>query len=284
MNKNLDTLIEDIYSVLSSGVELGEKDYEKFGQDMARLLKSKLTPKKRDAKGRLWFSMLGKKDRQIWYSYHGYEGEPIDGPAYLKFLMGDVWEALLLFLAKASGHTVEDEQKPLALDGVTGRQDATIDGVKVDVKSASSYSFKKFKNNTLKHNDPFGYYYQIAGYSQAEKEEGDRVAFLAAEKQTGALALLNVTSKDLPNARERVAHIKEMVKGEIPERCYPAEPMGSSGNEALSSNCSYCQHKHTCWADANGGEGLRTFFYSSGPVFLTKVVKTPDVPEKRKSK
>jgi len=41
----------------------------------------------------------------------------------------------------------------------------------------------------------------------------------------------------------------------------------------LPAGCSYCDHKSECWPKA------RKFMYSTGPVWLTTVVKTPQVPE-----
>ena len=54
---------------------------------------------------------------------------------------------------------------------------------------------------------------------------------------------------------------------------YSAELEGKSGNEKLGFECSYCPYKAECWP------GVRGFAYSYGPVFLTKVVRTPSVPE-----
>lgn len=50
-----------------------------------------------------------------------------------------------------------------------------------------------------------------------------------------------------------------------------------NGNMKLPVMCSYCDYKYTCW------ENLRTFMYSSGPVFLTKVVNQPKVFEMEKA-
>ena len=73
--------------------------------------------------------------------------------------------------------------------------------------------------------------------------------------------------------KEVVAH------DEPPARCHEAVPDGKSGNRKLGINCSYCSHKARCWADINDGQGLRTFIYSTGPRYLTDVVKLPKVHE-----
>ena len=56
---------------------------------------------------------------------------------------------LLLFFVRLSGHKVEAEQKEVKVDGIVGHMDCVIDGEVVDVKTASGYAFKKFKNKTL---------------------------------------------------------------------------------------------------------------------------------------
>lgn len=279
MSKDIDTLVPDIYAALEQGVDVDDETTAAFGRTLSALLKDKLSPKKRDSKGKLWFSMIGKPNRQIWYQYHGYKGEEFQGHTLLKFLIGDLWEALLIFLARVSGHTVEGEQKPLNLSGVTGRQDAIIDGVQTDVKSASTYSYKKFKDGSIKRNDPFGYMYQLAGYREAEEVPSDYAAFLAADKQNGHIHLMKMHEIELPNAKKRVAEIKAMVDGPIPERCYAPEAFGKGGNMKLAIGCAYCAFKDECWKDANGGKGIRTFLYSTGPVHLVEVTKVPDVFE-----
>ncbi len=185
---------------------------------------------------------------------------------------------MLVFLAREAGHDVQDIQAEVSVDGIKGHLDATIDGVVVDAKSASSPSFRKFQEGDLK-DDPFGYKAQLAGYAESKGLDG---AFLAIDKQMGDMALYPIAKEELQgfNVKERIAHIREVIEQpEPPERCYEAKPMGESGNMALSVGCSYCDHRFECWADANEGKGLRTFIYSGKPMFLTKVVREPKVPE-----
>jgi hypothetical protein len=228
-------------------------------------------------------SNIGKGARQLWYGKNIQEdrGEELSGPTLIKFLVGDIIESVLLFLAAKAGHSVTHRQAEVAIEGIKGHIDADIDGVTVDVKSASTYSFKKFSNGSLAEDDPFGYIEQIAGYSEARGTDG---AFLAMDKQNGTLAYLPFSREELSrtvNIRERIEYLKTAIESEVePERCYPDEKMGESGNRKLGTNCSYCPFKRHCWRDSNGGIGLRTFMYSSGPVFLTQVKSEPKVYEK----
>lgn len=227
-------------------------------------------------------SNLGKGDRQLWYENQPKDptDEVLSPQTKLKFLIGDIWEALLLFLAKEAGHTVELEQAEVELNGILGHIDAVIDGTVVDVKSASSYAFRKFQNGTLAQDDPFGYMEQMAGYSTALG--GLDGVFLAVNKESAKMALFKVPAEASAalDIGERIVHLKDVVASETaPERCYQSVPFGEGGNEILGVNCSYCPFKKRCWADVNNGMGLRTFVYSDGLKHFTKVVKEPRVTE-----
>lgn len=276
---NIDTLVGDIYKTVKSGIELDDKQAGEFGRDMAKVIQQALKP--RSSASYLRLSALGKPNRQLYYEVKGFPKEEMLPHTYLKFLIGNVWESVLLFLAKASGHEVTGEQDELFIDGVKGHRDAKIDGVTVDVKSASTYSFKKFEEGTLKTSDSFGYISQLAAYHEADSEKSSKeVAFLAGDKQNGHITLMKLKESELPNIPERVKEVKAMLASDVvPDRCYKPEPMGKSGNMKLKMECSYCSFKKECWKDSNGGKGLRTFLYSTGPVHLVEVVKQPDVYE-----
>jgi len=225
-------------------------------------------------------SNIGKGARQLWYDKRYGKEEELEGHTLIKFIFGDIAEQLLLFLAEVGGHSVSHRQAEVVLDGIKGHIDADIDGVTVDVKSASSYAFKKFQDGSLAENDSFGYIEQIAGYAKARDTAG---AFLAVDKQSGHIAYLPFTKEELGvfKVEDRIKYIKETINQTTePERCYPDEKMGESGNRKLGVVCSYCSHKNRCWADSNGGVGLRQFIYSSGPVWLTNVAVEPKVFEK----
>lgn len=227
----------------------------------------------------LRMSNIGKGARQLWYDKRFGRDEQFPPSTIFKFIYGDIIEHLLLFLARLAGHSVTHLQDEVTLDGIKGHIDAEIDGVTVDVKSASTHSFRKFADGSLAENDPFGYIEQIAGYSTARDTDG---AFLAADKQNGHIAYLPFSREDLNkfNVKDRIAYIKKAVDSDVePERCYPDEEDGQSGNRKLGVNCSYCSHKDRCWVDSNNGLGLRTFLYASGPKFLTKVMREPNVRE-----
>lgn len=281
--KKIDTLIRDIYRLLEDhdipeGVDL-DAECEAFGAGMADILREQLTTQY-DGRGRLRLSAIGKPDRKLHHSYNGVQGEELRGSTYIKFIYGHIVEALLLSLVRISGHTVSGEQKEVTVGGVKGHIDGYIDGVLMDVKSCSSYGFKKFQRGTLHEDDPFGYIPQLRSYAHAERQH--TYGWLAMDKSTGLLAWLQYdeTHEDPPYAEaidwdveQRVVDVKKLVVGSLPEICYAPIPDGKSGNLKLPSGCAFCDYKHVCYPD------LRTFGYSNGVKYLTKVVREPNVLE-----
>jgi hypothetical protein len=283
-----ESLPEDIYRILDDDTDhrVSEDNVEWAGEVFKNLLRSRLA--KRDSSGDvLRFSSLGKKDRQLWYAKHKPEtAEKLHGQVKFKFLYGDILEVLLLFLAKESGHSVEDAQYEVEQDGVKGHIDAIIDGVLVDVKSASSYSYEKFKSGSYVFDDPFGYVSQLSGYANCLKAlgklEDTRAGFLVADKVNGRICYAGLDEEYILGnpPGPRIAKLRDVLANPTPpSRCYPDEPEGKSGNRKLGVGCSYCAFKEECWDDRNGGKGLRKFFYAKGPVWLTQVKKEPNVPE-----
>lgn len=285
MTKTIDTLVDDIYGLFTGDkFEVTARHLEQFGGELTRLVGSRFADERGD--GSLRLSNIGKPDRQLWYELN-YKGpvEEMSPHAYIKFMYGDIIEHMVLLFAREAGHTVEMEQVEVELEGIKGHPDAVIDGVVVDVKSASPYSFKKFEDGSLleEGNDPFGYVGQLASYVEAINPDADG-AFLAVEKVLGKLCLLRVPNEVLKQyqVKNRIDHAKKMVASpDVPPRCYEPKAEGKSGNFVLSVGCSYCKHKFHCWSDANGGTGLRTFAYANGPKFFTHIEREPKVLEER---
>lgn len=279
--KDISTLVEDIYSLFTStDTKISEEGVEKFASSLAATVKNRLEASR--GTPYLRFSNIGSDcDRKLHYTINQPEsGEPLPPEAHLKFLFGDILESLLLFLAREAGHRVEGEQSTMVFEGLAGSRDAVIDGHLVDVKSASTYSFKKFANRELEGNDPFGYTKQLGLYLEASQEDPlvknkDTAYFFVIDKTLGHLCLSPLKRKKHYDWSLYVKKQRAMVeeKDILPRRAFHPEPEGKSGNMALGLQCSYCSFKNECWPS------LRTFLYSTGPKFLTEVVKTPLVPE-----
>jgi len=281
--KTLDTLVEDIYNkigVLADGehIDLDEDTIEQFGESMKDILYKWSHPEPRgDATLRM--SNIGRKSRQLWFDMKS-EGTPERMPPslFIKFLYGHLLEEIVIFLIKLSGHTVTDEQKEIKVSGIKGHMDCVIDGEVVDIKTASGYAFKKFKDGTLAENDMFGYMAQLAGYEEAQGT--NKGGFLALNKESGELALYRPDEFDKPNIKSKIKNIKAAIKlDNPPSLCYNPIPDGKSGNMQLARECVYCRHKFECHKDSNEGKGLRVFKYSNGLRYLTQTPKPPKVIE-----
>ena len=266
---------------IPDGVDV-EEAIETFGENVKSILRNNITESKFDRR-KLRMSNIGKKDRQLWYSYNGYKGEELMPHTRIKFLYGHLIEEMVLALTKLSGHTVTDTQKRAEVGGIKGSMDCKIDGIVTDVKSSSPYGFKKFKDGSLINDDPFGYVDQIKGYAHSKGET--EMGWLVMDKTNGHLTYLKYdmadesqwywTKLNLMSIDDRIRHIKKTVKSKTaPKRCYSLVPDGKSGNMKLGVGCRYCAYKHECW-----GDNLRTFIYANGPRFLVETVNVPNVIE-----
>lgn len=280
MVKTIDTLVADIQELLLNGVEeVPQEALDKFGKAVAETMANRLTAKKREPELRM--SSIGQPcERKLYLEYHHPEEiEPLTADTKLKFAYGDLIEELLLFLAELSGHKVEGRQSEQSIAGIKGHRDAVIDGVLTDVKSASSYSFNKFKDGKLRENDAFGYVTQIQSYLEAGQTDDlvtdkERCAFLVADKALGHLCL-DVHKREPADYEKLYEHKKAVIDSDrAPLRAFAPEPEGKSGNMKLGVNCSYCPVKHKCYDGK-----LRTFLSSRGPLYLTRVTREPRMVE-----
>ena len=282
--KTLDTLIQDIYSSLE-GLSTGEAlniSEEELDLTLSRMKESILAwskPREVDNSFRLRMSNIGRPLRQLWYeSQSSSDPHVVSGSTQIKFLYGHILEEIVLMLVRMAGHKVTSEQKEIDVDGIKGHMDCKIDGEVVDVKTASKFSFNKFKDGSLVNNDPFGYLAQLSGYETAE--ETNAGGFLVINKESGELCLFRPDDLEKPNVKEKIAKVKAAIAVDTPpDRCYAPIPEGKKGNMKLPSGCAYCPYKFECYSDANDGEGLRAFKYSNGPVYFTEVAVEPRVEE-----
>lgn len=262
MTKTIDTLVDDIYQLVDQGTKNPDQEaLFALGSTVMDAVRRQLWMGTAESKPRLRMSNIGKPcSRSLWYDINGDDqAEDFSPQTRLKFMIGDIVEAMLIYLAKEAGHEVTEQQAEIEMDGIKGHIDCMIDGELVDIKSASSYSMKKFKNGTLPDDDPFGYISQISGYGNAlGKSRGTFVAF---DKSSGELA--TYTHSQLENTEIKIAEIKTAVSQvDPPDRTFSTVKDRQSGKQKLGVNCSYCSHKQTCW------EELDVKFRSGRPVFL----------------
>jgi hypothetical protein len=276
--KILNELPQDIDTLFYEGKLVSEENLQIFAKNITDILRDRLKPKVVE-EPKIRMSKLGTPDRKLWYEHH-FPLPRTNAKNALKFVYGDIIEQLILFLAKEAGHLVEDEQREFEIDGIIGHQDAKIDGTVVDVKSASSYAFRKFSERTIFKDDPFGYIAQLSAYAHANGTE--EPAFIGVNKENGEICVLPLQSIDLVDAPSRIAQVKKIADLNTPRpatKCYEPIPFNKGDNLTLNKNCMYCPYKSDCWSDANNGKGLRWFQYAKELTPLVMVVSEPRVQE-----
>ena len=279
--KKIDTLIKDMEDTILglNGWDhlLSLKMGDRIGK--AATLRFKAPQKPR---GYLSFSSIGSPcKRKLWYKINEPGiARPLSPADLLKFFYGDMIEELILTIAESSGHTVKGQQDRMRINDLAGHRDAVIDGMTIDVKSASPFSFKKFVEGNLREDDPFGYISQLSSYVYAAKDDPlvtnkTHGAFLVVDKVNGSLCLdVYDFTPELEQKEKEVDQVKDMVKGEIPDRGFDPVPQSkTSPNTKLHPSCGFCEFNKKCWPEA------RRFVYKTGDVLLVDVVTTPNVPE-----
>ena len=98
MTNTLENLVDDIYDIIDKGFYPGNGsgNLEKLGEDIKRAVIKQLHPDLRQRNDKLRMSNLGKKDRQLWYEINSENREELQPQVRLKFLFGDIIEALLI--------------------------------------------------------------------------------------------------------------------------------------------------------------------------------------------
>ena len=279
--KTLETLVDDIYAVVEGKGGWDKAATEFLSTSIAEVADSRFSEEQKPRNYLSLSGIGGPCKRKIWYKINkSGEGETLRAESLGTFFYGDLLEALILALAQAAGHDVQGMQDRLDVHGIKGHRDAIIDGVTVDVKSASSFGFEKFRKHSLREDDPFGYISQLSSYVYAgrddplvrNKHEG---AFLVVKKDRFKLCLDRYDfTEELKEKEQEIQAVKSLVAGDIPEdRLDPVPQSKTSKNTKLCMSCSYCEYRKLCWPE------VRTFLYSNGPLHLVDVQSEPRAPE-----
>ena len=273
----INTVVKDvnkIFSQIGSGkpVELPEEKVDILLSNLKEALSQWSTPREKSVGLRM--SNVGRPNRQLWYDIKSNKDQEELSPAVIfRFLYGHVVEELLLFFVDLAGHKVEHQRAEVNVLGLKGHVDCIIDDVVIDIKSASDFSFRKFKDGKLSQDDPFGYLAQLAAYEHGFGKSGG--GFLVANKSSGEICLYIPDELEVPNIESRLETVRTELKEDVPprERCYPIIAKGKSGNMGLHNSCKWCRHKFQCNPD------LRVFKYSNTLEYLTEVEVLPSVEE-----
>lgn len=277
------TIVDDIYEVVDSPHEVNPENIKQFMDNTKEMIETFFSHTQANSGNHLRLSGYGKPPRQLWYTLNR-DRETLKPETRLKFLFGHFIEELVLLLVKEAGHKVEHEQRLATYKGIPGSMDCIIDGVVYDIKGLSPMGVDKFKYGKIFDNDSFHYLPQIKAYHDSAMKEGltnsNDMGFLILNKIGGDFYNFIMDDTEGPNIEEVANKAIEVSKMDSPpeEKCYEPEEK-SNGNKKLPIGCQYCPFKHECWADANGGKGVRTFQYSRSKEYLVYVENEPRVEE-----
>ena len=188
----------------------------------------------------------------------------------MRFLFGDLIEAVAMLVIKAAGIKVVDEQKPsrivLDKENIKGTLDVIIeeDGVQKvwDIKSASPYSFDyKFKKgyDKIKEEDTFGYITQ--GHLYAESNNMPFGGWIVINKSTGEWAVVDAPD-DLDERKRVIKEANKIVKTvkkadfkkvKLKDDWETYRQDGEilrTKNRLMPKICSFCEYKKHCWENA----------------------------------
>jgi len=255
------TQIETWLTKLSRGeVELTEEMVDCLTDDIKTSL---LRPQKKGFTLRM--SNLGRPFCQLWREKNGGVKVPKrekQQPSI--FAAGHMAEAWLMMVMKAAGVPISDSQTntklTIAGDVINGTSDVSIkydEEVLWDIKSASDFSFSKFKKGyaAIADNDAFGYVDQGFLYSRAQGLHFG--GWIVINKNNGEVCVCEAPIMQdilMIETLERVTAKKIKIDTDAPfERGFEDEAetfnRKVTGNRKLCFNCSWCDYKWDCWPD-----------------------------------
>jgi len=263
---NIDILDKIKYFLVQaekSPVPLSEELIEQFGEDCKKAIRKQFK-ERRDKSFRVRMSGIGKPLCQLQMEKSGAKKEEMPYNSKLRFLFGDMIEAITVLLLKASGTTIDSEQKQVSRaskyfeTGLTGTYDVEIDGKIYDIKSASDWAFKnKFSMGfeSVVDKDVFGYKSQ--GYLYADAENKKFGGWIVINKSTGEMCIVSPPKNDANHRKEALKlaedNIKALMENKPFKRCFTdiEEKYRNklTGNRVLDSVCSFCSFKQECWGD-----------------------------------
>ena len=226
--------------------------------------------RRQDGEWRIRMSGLGRPLCQQMLDKENVE-ESMEYNAILRFLFGDITEAILMLVMRQAGVNVIDFQKPCTLEvaghTIHGTLDVIIEEngeIKVwDIKSASDWAFKnKYAHgyDKLLEEDPFGYVMQ--GYLYSEAAGYPFGGWIVVNKSSGEVMQVEVPSwRDdkpayLKDAERRVKYLvnpdSKFIRGYTAQN-ETIKTKGETiptGNKLMPKECGFCGYRQHCWPKA----------------------------------
>ena len=278
-----------------NGVDLDPELVEEFKKSCGDALVKQLSRGKGAYSLRM--SGLGRPLCQQWHDKQESDRN-IEYNAIMRFLFGDIIEAIAMVILKGSGVNVQSEQEKVSLDLESCKLDGTLDVViddKVwDIKSASPYAFsKKFSGdfggyNKVKEDDTFGYLMQ--GYLYSKAKELDFGGWIVIDKASGEWAVCEAPDYQQEDSTNQLKKAENNAKTMIKDKPLKKEfadreetfriaygkrkgEVVSTGNRLMHTVCSYCDYKKQCWPSAEQHRRVGTQATQRAIVWYTKLKK-----------
>ncbi len=229
---------------------------EKFGEDTVKHLKRQF--EREPNKFSLRMSNVGQPLCILQMEKeHGRKASDIQ-----RFILGDIFEDVMLFILRAAHVPILEEQKQVTLNiggiDLQGTLDLVVDlgdGPEVyDIKSASDYSYKNKFNQSFddfRATDTFGYINQLLGYASAENITAG--GFIVGNKSSGEMKIYPFPKEQAHLKEQALIEIESNIKDidapfkrqfeDIPE-LWKKKP---TGNRVLGTTCGFCDFKFECW-------------------------------------
>jgi len=267
---------------------------DQFGEDCKNSLKKQLS--ERDGY-KIRMSGLGRPLCQQKLEKDGHT-QDLSYNDIMRFLMGDLVEAVAVFVMKAAGVKVVDTQRACELDLSGNKIRGTLDLVmddgeeKVwDIKSTSPWSFdNKFAGrggyDAIKEDDPFGYMMQ--GYLYSESQNMPFGGWIAINKSSGEWAFVEAPEDQEEDREAYIAEARKRVDSLTKDKPFkiPFDPLDEvytvkgekvqTGNKLMPKTCTFCSFKNMCWKKAQHLPKVTSKAKFPPMVWYTKVV-TKDV-------
>ena len=269
-------LVKDYLQRISRGEEkISPAILREFKKSCADALEKQFTKQG----WRLRMSGVGKPLCQQQLGKEGIE-EKLDYSVIMRFIFGNLVEAVAIAILKGAGVEVSDQQKKVSAEiagkTISGSMDLKIKGIdgtkKIwDVKSASPYSFDK----------KFGELGMMYEYADGDKFGG----WIAINKSNGEWAVCSVPDDTEDEKIEVVDDVTRKVTmlddintkfRKFPDQLEvhksPDGPI-ETGNRLMNPTCSMCGYKKHCWPNAVLHKRVSGSSYRKSFVWYTKLVK-----------
>ena len=249
--------------------EVSEDIIEAFGEACKQAFKKHFTPHEVGFKIRM--SSIGKPVRYLQCDKLGLDKDEEESyNTSIKFLYGDIAEAILISLLKAVKADIKEEQKavtlPIADIELSGTYDIKLGNKIYDIKSCSPYAYdNKFRDfESVLAGDDFGYVAQIYLYPEAETlMSGKKVhagGWLVINKVTGEIKEIKVPIEDDKIREEQLSIVSSNIKilnntktlDDI-DKSIPTQKETyygkQTGETVLSDSYKYFNYKKVLWKD-----------------------------------